>query len=156
MKAAGDTNAQVGRALEVSSQNMSKIVNRPEVQARINELSSASRDRILAKSELNKEWVLDEIKSTYKAARDAEQHGAANQSLKLAGTELGMFAQRVEVAHLDSVLEGLSRDELRLRLAQACSEVGMRVVDMTDEATRDWILRNAERVGLEVRTRELQ
>lgn len=140
------------------SAEVSKICSRPEVSARITELSMASTAQAVAVSGLDKAWVIDRLKEVIRDGQSDEKQNlaAVNQALKLAGTELGMFVERHEIANLDGVLENKTTEELRMHLAQSCSEVGMRVVDMSDDATRDFILRNAERVGLEVSVKVLQ
>ena len=40
--------------------------------------------------------------------------------------------------------------ELRAFVRTAASEVGLRTVEMNDDEIRDFIMRNAERVGLQV------
>ena len=49
---------------------------------------------------------------------------------------------------LDKELDGMTGDKLRAFVGAACSEVGLRTMNMDDDETRSWILRNCERVGL--------
>ena len=48
------------------------------------------------------------------------------------------------------MIEGMSTEEIRTYIRTAATEVGLRMVDMNDDELRDFIVRNAERVGLHV------
>ena len=127
-----------------------KLTKDPRVAGRILELQELARNGSFREAAIDRAGVLQWIKDNYAAAFDKGNITAANKSAELMGKELGMFADTLRLESLDKELEGKNTDQLRLEMAQACSEIGMRVVDMDDEATRDFIIRNAARVGLVV------
>lgn len=125
----------------------STLANRPLIKKRIAELKPPPKKPVVADGD-SKEGVLEMLMDNYRLAIHKTNLPGANRAAELLGKELGMFADKLQLENLDKHLEGMSRDELRMAMAQSCSEIGMRVVDMTDEMTVDYILRNAERVGL--------
>ena len=136
-----------------------------EIKARVVEIEAELRGNAIAKAEIDREWVLRGLKTNIERAAQAkpvrDRHGkdtgqfkyepaAVNRGYELVGKELGMFTERFQVEGLDSVIEGMSTEEIRAHIRAACTEVGLRVVDMDDDQLRDFIVRNAERVGLRV------
>jgi phage terminase small subunit len=137
----------------------------PEVTVRINDIIEETADTAARLAEVDREWVLKNLKGNYeKAAAEREvtdrqgnptgefvfNASGANRALELVGKELGMFVERFSIESLDSQLEGMSGDELRNFVKTAATEVGLRVVEMTDDEARGWILRTAPRLGLRV------
>jgi hypothetical protein len=131
-----------------ASTNGGKLSRDPMVEGRILELRADASEKAIADAAVDQTLVLGWLKDNYRLAKTKGNFTAANRSAELIGKELGMFADKLQLENLDDQLAGKGRDELRLMISQVVSEVGMRVVDMNDESTRDFIIRNAERVGL--------
>ena len=94
-----------------SGQRMLKYV---EIQARIVELQS----HIVERTDLSIDWVLQELRATYHAARGSGQQSAANKSLELLGKHLGMYVERHELTGRDGgPIETVDVTEVRHRLA---------------------------------------
>ena len=143
----------------------SLLFKRPEVGARVTELEDALREEGASAAGINREWVLQGLRQNISKASQGKpvmnskgeptgeyryEAGAVNRGFELCGKELGMFADRHIFQNLDEELEGMSAEELREFVKGAASEVGLRVVDMTDGDTRTYILKHADRVGLVV------
>ena len=75
---------------------------------------------------------------------------AVNRGYELFSQELGMFAERFLFEDLDRELDGMGPEELHAFVRSVAMEVGLRMVDMSDDETREFILKHAERVGLRV------
>jgi len=137
----------------------------PEIQARIEELVTEEREGALVRSQIDREYVLKQLKENHDRAMQAEpvrnrqgmetgefnyQGSVANRSLELMGKELGMFADRIQFENLDSELGDMDADQLRNFIRGAATEVGLRMVDQNDAELREYIFENAHRVGLRV------
>jgi hypothetical protein len=160
--------AYLGSGYHANSRNVATkrgvaLYARPELKARVEELKEGIRQGAIAAVQMDREWVLRGLKENYsramqeKAVRDRQGNetgefkydgSVANRALELAGKELGMFADRLITQNLDSELEGMSPEEVQALVKSLVLDCGMRFVEMTDDDTRDFILRNAERVGL--------
>ena len=150
---------------EVATKRGGALYAKPEIKARVTEIETALRENSVLRAEVDREWVLRGLKENIHRAsqvkpvlnRQGEPTGqykyepsAVNRGYELVGKELGMFVERYSMENLDAELEGKSGDELRALVRTAASEVGLRMVEMNDDELRDFILRNAERVGLQV------
>jgi phage terminase small subunit len=137
----------------------------PEIKARVTEIEEELRSNAVAKAGLDREYVLTELRKNHEKCatpeqiigRDGEPSGemkfnaaGSNKALELMGKELGMFADRLILDDFDEHLQGMSGEDLRAFVASIASEVGIRVVNQSDEQSRDWILKNAPRYGLRV------
>lgn len=100
-------------------QAASKTLKKPAIAARIKELQDAkeravleAHTKLVQEAKIDKKWIIDQlidVVATAKAAKpvlDREGNptgeyqqnlSAANQALKMLGTELGMFVERKEV-----------------------------------------------------------
>lgn len=134
----------------------------PEILARITELEDDLRNDSLRTAAINREYVLEGLRENHqkasqsKAILDREgnetgeytfQVAGSNRALELMGKELGMFVERFSIESLDSQLESMSGEELRAFVKASACEVGLRVVEMNDAETLDWIERTARRLG---------
>lgn len=155
---AGYTFANGGQATRKASALMRQL----EVKARIAEVEQVLRAKGLEEADVDRGWVLRRLKRNVETATQevavTDRYGhetglykqelpSANKALELIGKEFGMFADRLIFDNLDETLEGLSGEDLRTFVRQAASEVGLRVVDMTDDEKRFWIRRNAPGLG---------
>jgi len=137
----------------------------PEIGARILELETKSREDAIERSTIDRNYVLNGIKTNVERAlqatpvldRDGKPTGewryegsVANAGYQLLGKELGMFADRTLIGSLDTEIEGMTSEQLRRYVRTLCNEVGLRMVDMDEEQTREWITHNAPKVGLRV------
>lgn len=137
----------------------------PEIKARVAELQEELRENSLKVAQVDREWVMNGLKDNYDRAmqakpvldREGNETGewvyagaVANKSLELGGKELGMFKDIHVIQNMDEMLEGLTPQQLREHIRAAATEVGLRMVHMNEEQTREWIVKNAPRVGLRV------
>ncbi len=135
----------------------------PEIGARIAELEDEYRAKAAEKADVDRAYVLNELKENIERSkaetpvldRDGNQTGVykregsvINRGAELIGKELGMFADRVLTGTLDGELEGMSREQLRGFIRAACNEVGLRMIDMTDDQKREWIYTQAPKLDL--------
>ncbi len=147
------------------SKRGTNLASKQEIQARITELQLDLQASSIKRAELDREYVLTNLKDVYEACRAdkpvfdkrGEPTGlytfnaaGANRALELIGKEIGMFADKLILGNLDSELDGLSGEDLRTFVRGAASEVGLRVVDMNDDELRTFILKQAPRIGLRV------
>lgn len=138
---------------------------KPEIQARVLELQQELQSASLRAAKLDRDWVIGGLQDNYERAMQTKEvldregnatgeyqynGSVANRSLELAGKELGMFADRMMIGTLDGEIENMTVDQIRDFIRVACNEVGLRVVDMDEKGTREWIVSNAPRVGLSV------
>lgn len=150
---------------EVATKRGGALYAKLEIKARVTEIETALRENSVLRAEVDREWVLRGLKENIHRAsqvkpvlnRQGEPTGqykyepsAVNRGYELVGKELGMFVERYSMENLDATLEGLSGDELRAFLRVAAMEVGLRMLDMTEDETRQFILKHAPRLGLEV------
>ena len=134
-----------------------------EIKARVTEIETELHENSVRRAEVDREFVLRELKDVYQSCRaekpvkNRQGHetgtyqfnaAGANRALELMGKELGMFTDRIMFENQDDVLEGLSGEDLRAFVRQAAADVGLRVMEMTEEETRTFIVKNAEHVGL--------
>ena len=135
----------------------------PEIKARVIGIEAELRGNSLARAEIDREWVLRGLKENIHRASQVKpvlnrqgeptgqykyEPGAVNRGYELVGKELGMFVERFSMESLDATLEGMNSQELRAFMRSAAIEVGLRMLDMTDDETRVFILKHAPRVGL--------
>lgn len=148
----------------------SKLFSRPEIKARVKELQDLMAEHeveALIEAGMDRNWVMAELQDIVGRCKQEtpvkDRQGnltgeytfnaaGANKALELVGKELGMFADRLIMENLDDKLEGMSDQELRAFVKAAAFEVGLRFIDMNEEETRDFILRNAAKVGFGVVT----
>ena len=150
---------------EVAGKRGGALYAKPEIKARVAEIETALRENSILRAEVDREWVLRGLKENIQRAgqvkpvlnRQGQPTGqykyepsAVNRGYELVGKELGMFADRLVLEDLDKDLEGKSGEELRAFVRAAATEVGLRMLDMNDDETREFILKHAPRLGLEV------
>lgn len=144
----------------------SVLALKPEVAARVTEWEEEIASHSAIAEALTRDYVVEQLIENVEMAKTAKpvldragkQTGeyastnlpAANRALELLGKEKGMFVDRIHFEGLDSELAGMEGKVLRDFIRGVGSEVGLRMVDMSDDDTRGWILRNCERVGLRV------
>ena len=95
-----------------------RLMQRPEVKARIAELDAvveAKRISQLEKMAPTRDWVLRELVENVYGAKEAKDRASVNRGLELIGKEMGMFVQRSMV--IDSPLQRLPADKLVAVLA---------------------------------------
>ena len=149
----------------VAAKRGSALFGRPEIRARVVELEDELRSGSIARTGLDREWVLKGLRENLERSLQSKpvldrqgrptgeytfNAAGANRALELVGKELGMFVERYSIESLDSQLDGMSPAELRAFVKTAATDVGLRLLDMTNDETREFIMRNAERVGLHV------
>ena len=137
----------------------------PEIKARITEIEEMLHEQTLAATALTREYVIEQLTDNVDIAKAAKpvrdrdgketgefkaDLGAANRALELLGKEQGMFRDRLDIHTLDGELENMSSSQLRAYVKSLATEVGLRVVEQTDDELRKFFIRNAERVGLRV------
>ena len=150
---------------EVATKRGVRLYARPDVKARVTEIETQLRENALAQAELDRAWVLRGLKENIEKSSQVKpvldrrgnptglykyEPSSVNKAYELVGKELGMFADRFIVQDLDAELEGKTPAELRAFVKGMCSEVGLRCIEMNDDELRQFILRNSERVGLQV------
>jgi len=146
-------------------ENGIRMFMRQDIKARVTEIQEKLSSDVLARAEVDRQYVMDELKRNHEKCSAPEEvldrggsptgmmrfnASGSNKSLELMGKELGMFADRLILDNLDEKLEGMSGNELRDFVRSAASEVGLRMVDQNDDEAREWIERNANRLGLRV------
>jgi hypothetical protein len=96
----------------------SRLMAKPHVQQRVDELIAAADKKKLAAVTADRAWVLNMLVQNAEDAVEAKDRSAANRALELVGKELGMFVERK--LDLKSPLDGLTADELLaiVRLAE--------------------------------------
>ena len=142
-----------------------RLLTKPEVKARVTEIEEELRTNAVAKAGLDREYVLTELRKNHEKCatpepvigRDGEPSGemkfnaaGSNKALELMGKELGRFADRLILDDFDEHLQGMNGEDLRAFVASVASEVGIRVVNQSDEQSRDWIQKTAARLGRRV------
>lgn len=162
-----EVNGKKGSARRRTASNRACRLTRehPEIDARIEELTTKAREDAIERSTLDRNYVLDKLKANIERAsqaipvldRDGRETGeykfdgaVVNRGSELLGKELGMFADRTLIGSLDGELEGMTNEQLRAYVRSLCNEIGLRMVDMDEEQTREWIVANAPKVGLKV------
>jgi len=69
----------------------SRLEKKPEVIARIRELSDRANNIAVANVQISREWVLSELVSLEAIAKQKQQVSSATRCVELVGKELGMF-----------------------------------------------------------------
>ena len=146
-----------------AARNGHELQRKEGVRGRIIELANEIRDNAAKRAEVDREWVLKGLMETRERCmqafpvldREGKEIGewtfnaaGASKANELIGKEIGMFKADFGYQSLDDELRGMSGTALRAFLKAACIEVGLRVMDMSDDDTRTFILRNRDRVGL--------
>lgn len=153
------------KSKQVAMQSGVKLFQRPTIKARVLEIEQTLSEKALTNAGLDRLWVLNGIKANIERAIQAkpvlDKQGrptgtykadlaVANRGYEMIGKEFNMFGDRVTFEGLDGELDGMNGDQLRTFLRGIVSEVGMRVVEMSREEKREWIIREAPGVGLRV------
>lgn len=84
---------RAGYSEKTADQQASRLLSNVKVK----EYIDAKLNRISMKAEVTAEWVLNELKDTYKSAREQAELTAANKSLELMGKHIGMFTDKVKM-----------------------------------------------------------
>jgi phage terminase small subunit len=111
-----------------SAQSASRLAMRPDVAARIAELSNRASDAAMTRATVDREWVLSSLKTVAQRCLQAEpvrdsrgketgvyrfQPAAANRSLELLSRALGMFRDESDHAFKwDGSLDKLTAEQL--------------------------------------------
>jgi hypothetical protein len=127
-----------------------KLEAKPHIQARIVELTSVVNETAMKAVSMDKEAVLANLRRTYEEAYERGKFGDSTRALELYGKQLGMFSQAIDIRHFDHHLDGLDAEGVRDMLKSIIPQIGVRMIDMTDEETREYIIAVAPRVGLRV------
>lgn len=110
------------------------------VAARIAELKAKRTERAEVELHLSETWVMEQLVSTYEAARKgkpvtdkegivvgfAHDLKAANRSLELIGKKIGIFGDQRKKGRKGRLLEDVSDEELRQILDDALAEIAGR------------------------------
>jgi len=80
-----------------------RLLKRPEVRARVDELQQRVSETVVERAVLSQEFVLGELMDNVLKAKQERQFSAVNRALELLGKELGMFADR---SHLSVEWDG--------------------------------------------------
>ncbi len=121
----GDAYLEAGYAEPKSRQKLwelaSTLRRHLQVSARIDALrAAAAEDR-----ELERTWIIEQLRANALDARAALDYGPANKALELIGRELfGMFVLRKEVGK-PGAFNALTPDELRKRIADELRKRGI-------------------------------
>lgn len=147
-KNCGDAHIEAGykklatrKSNEVNGQRVGAT---PKVKARIEELQAKSADDL----GIDTHFVLKGFIENIEAAKHAGNLPAVHKGYESLGKHLGLFKEIQEIHSFDHHIDSLSIDELLTYIKGMCSEIGLRVVDQTDEEKYAWIIRNAPRVGI--------
>jgi hypothetical protein len=139
------------------------LTSHTDIQARVVEIENDLNAQSLASTNLTQEEVIRGLRDNIEMAtqakpvldRDGNETGeykveltAANRAWELLGKHQGMFRERLDVFNMDGELEGKTDVEMRQYLKALAADVGVRVVDQSDDECRAWIYRNASRLGL--------
>lgn len=103
--------------------NSVRLKANESIRARLAELQG----RIATGVVITRQWILQELVDTYKAARADKQTAAANQSLRLLGMEAAdaaMFVDRKEVG-APGAFDKMNATELRDIIRQEAEELGV-------------------------------
>jgi hypothetical protein len=79
--------------------------------------------------EMDRRWVLTQLRKTYKAAKESEQYKPALEALRLIGVENGMFVQRRELTL--KKIDEMSTEELR----KLADDLEVEFTDVTDQVS---------------------
>lgn len=107
--------------------NASRKANQPHIIEKVKKLQG----KILKSIIIDKKWVLDRLVRNYERADAAEDFGSCNHSLKLIGTELGMFIDRRDV-RVYAKFENLSDGDLLKHLETLTERLA--IADQSPEA----------------------
>ena len=104
--------ASGGKALNPDSA-ASDLAQKPEVQARIEELTRRSTNKAMERCAISKAWVMESLReNAEKAMKSPRGSSVANRALELLGTQLGLFRNDAPPAPLtvdDLTLEQLEQ-----------------------------------------------
>lgn len=132
-----DAAKEVGYSVKRAKVTGSELMNRPEIAARVSELSELVTARAVSEAGISKAWVISQLVENVAMAKqgqpvmDTEGNPtgkckinlpAANRALELIGKELGMFVDRSEVR--TEPFENLSDEELDRMIEQLQNELG--------------------------------
>lgn len=102
---------EIGVTSSTASSAATRVLKRPDVQRRINELKQKVTASTLARVSMDRTWVMERLKDNAEGALEARDRAAANRALELIGKEMGMFIDRKQ--EIKSPLDELTADELR-------------------------------------------
>jgi phage terminase small subunit len=115
--------------------NAATLKAKQSISDRVRELQERVAERVVEKTALTKEWVLESLRENYERAMqqkrarndDGEEVGdftyqgnVANRALELIGKEIGMFVDRKEVGKPGD-FAGMTDDELNNRIGELVS-----------------------------------
>jgi hypothetical protein len=96
----------------------SDLAKNPKIKQRIRELMARVTDKAIERAALNKEWVLEGLRSNAEKALQVEGGSAvANRALELLGNHLGLFKEPERKFPLK--LDDLPKETLENMLAEA-------------------------------------
>lgn len=94
-------------AAEVSG---SRLLKKAEIQARIEELKSATAEQAVRDSSITKAEIMRMLRDNYRLAMKEKEIAPANRAAELLGKEIGMFVERKRIGPLD--IADLTDEEL--------------------------------------------
>jgi phage terminase small subunit len=115
--------------------NAARLKANESIRARVNKLQTRAVERVVEKTALTKEWVLDGLRENYERAMQRKrarndagdevgnfsyQGNVANRALELIGKEIGMFVDRKEVGKPGD-FAGMTDDELNNGIGELVS-----------------------------------
>lgn len=121
--------------------NASKLFKRPDVQARVQEITGKIAEKVAEKAAVDKAWVIDRLVENADRAMQAKavqgeegqvigeyryEGSVANRALELIGKEFGMFVDRKEVGK-PGEFSNLNDDDLDKFISERNALIGSRL-----------------------------
>jgi len=78
---------------EAARRAASRLLTNVDVKAEI----ERRQEKIGEKNDITVEWILEEMKDTYRQAKEMGEYSAANKSLEMLGRYKGMFNDKLKV-----------------------------------------------------------
>jgi hypothetical protein len=99
-----------GKALNPDSA-ASDLAQKPEIEARIKELTRRSTNKAMERCAITKTWVMESLReNAVKAMKSPRGSSIANRALELLGTQLGLF--RNDAPPVPLTVDDLTKEQL--------------------------------------------